>query len=171
MYIIGGNITDLAAEQTRLTTVQVTWTAPPGPPAGGYQITVDETSIDVTGQESPYTFTTSGLGVHTVQVLYTSQHFPNEQAMPVMVTVEGEGDSIVVYITIMYDHSCIYRHWSSNCHHIITDCHISHHLLETSACSVPSPSSLVHSITDTSHWEWPSTLFSSCGQQTNSNNI
>ena len=52
--------------------------------------------------ESPYTFTTSELGVHTVQVLYTSQHIPNEQAMPVMVTVEGEGDSIVVYITIMY---------------------------------------------------------------------
>ena len=55
-----------------------------------------EANIDVTGQESPYTFNTSELGVHTVQVLYTSQHFPNEQAMPVMVTVEGEGDSIVV---------------------------------------------------------------------------
>ena len=109
MYIdsIGGAITSLAAVQTGLTTVQVTWTAPPGPPAGGYQITVAEASIDVTGQESPYTFTTSELGVYTVQVLYTSQHFPNEQAMPVMVTVEGEGDSIVVYITIMYGHSCI----------------------------------------------------------------
>ena len=109
MYIdlIGGAITRLAAVQTGLTTVQVTWTAPSGPPAGGYQITVVEASIDVTGQESPYTFTTSELGVHTVQVLYTSQHFPNEQAMAVMVTVEGEGDSIVVYITIMYGHSCI----------------------------------------------------------------
>ena len=105
--LIGGDITDLAAVQTGLTTVQVTWTAPPGPPAGGYQITVAEASIDLTDQESPYTFTTSKLGVHTVQVLYTSQHFPNEQAMPVMVTVEGEGDSIVVYITIMYGHSCI----------------------------------------------------------------
>ena len=58
-----------------------------------------EASIDVTGRSgSPYNFTTSELGVHTVQVLYTSQHFPNEQAMPVMVTVEGKGDSIVVYI-------------------------------------------------------------------------
>ena len=67
-----------------------------------------EANIDVIGlRGSPYTFTTSELGVHTVQVLYTSQHFPNEQAMPVMVTVEGEGDSIVVYITIMYGHSCI----------------------------------------------------------------
>ena len=95
--------------QTGLTTVQVTWTAPPGPPAGGYQlqITVAEASIDVTGQESPYTFNASELGVHTVQVLYTSQHFPNDKAMPVMVIVKGEGDSIVVYITIMYGHSCI----------------------------------------------------------------
>ena len=106
--LIGGVITDLTAVQTGLTTVRVTWTAPPGPPAGGYQITVAEASIYVTGcSGSPYTFTTSELGVHTVQVLYTSQHFPNEQAMPVMVTVEGEGDSIVVYITIMYGHSCI----------------------------------------------------------------
>ena len=108
MYLcIGGEITDLTAEQTGLTTVQVTWTAPPGPPAGGYQITVAEASIDVTDQKSPYTLPTSELGVHTVQVLYTSQHFPNEQAMPVVVTVEGEGDSIVVYITIMYGYSCI----------------------------------------------------------------
>ena len=109
MYInlIGGTITSLTAVQTGLTTVQVTWTAPPGPPAGGYQITVAEANINVTGQESPYTFTTSELGVHTVQVLYTSQHFLNEQAMPVMVTVEGKGDSIVVYITIMYGHSFI----------------------------------------------------------------
>ena len=86
---LGGNITDLTAEQTGLSTVRVSWTAPPGPPAGGYQITVAEASIDVTGQESPYTFTTSELGVHTVQVMYTSQHFPSNQAMPVMVTVEG----------------------------------------------------------------------------------
>ena len=88
--LIGGAITSLAAVQTGLTTVQVTWTAPPGPPARGYQITVAEASIDITRRESPYTFTTSELGVHTVQVLYTSYHFPNEQAMPVMVTVEGE---------------------------------------------------------------------------------
>ena len=104
----GGVITNISANQTGLTTVQVTWNAPPGPPAGGYQITVAEENINVTGRSgSPYTFNSSELGVHTVQVLYNSQHFPNQQAMPVMVTVEGEGDSIVVYITIMYGHSCI----------------------------------------------------------------
>ena len=86
----GGDITDLTAVQTGLTTVQVTWTAPPGPPTGGYQITVAEASIDVTGQESPYIFTTSELGVHTVQVMYTSLHFPNEEAVTVDVTVVGE---------------------------------------------------------------------------------
>ena len=90
MYV-GGAITDLTAEQTGLTTVQVTWTAPPGPPAGGYQITVDEASIsNANDQESPYIFTTSELGVHTVQVMYTSQHFPNEEAVTVDVTVDGE---------------------------------------------------------------------------------
>ena len=67
-----------------------------------------EANIDVTGRRgSPYNFTTSEVGVLTVQVLYTSQHFPNEQAMAVMVTVEGEGDFIVVYITIMHGHSCM----------------------------------------------------------------
>ena len=94
MYCVGGDITDLAAEQTGLTTVQVTWTAPPGPPAGGYQITVDEASIsNVNDQESPYTFTTSELGVHTVQVTPSSDHFPGE-TVSVMVTVEGEGEAL-----------------------------------------------------------------------------
>ena len=87
---IGGNITDLEAEQTELTTVRVTWTAPPGPPAM-YQIMVDapDVDIDANSTDSPYTFNTSELGVHTIEVMYTSQHFPNEQTMPVYVTVEG----------------------------------------------------------------------------------
>ena len=91
----GGDVTDLAAVQTGLTTVQVTWTAPPGPPAGGYTITVAEANINVTIQESPYTFTTSEVGVHTVQVTPSSQHFPG-QTMSVMVTVEGEGNSCII---------------------------------------------------------------------------
>ena len=94
ILVIGGALTNLTAEQIGLTRVRVTWTAPPGRPAGGYQITVAEASIDVTGQESPFTFNASELGVHTVQVLYTSQHFPNEQAMPINVTVEGEGGTM-----------------------------------------------------------------------------
>ena len=50
---------------------------------------MDEANIsNDNDQESPYTFTTSELGVHTVQVTYTSQHFPI--AASVMVTVEGE---------------------------------------------------------------------------------
>ena len=57
---------------------------------------MDEASIDVTGQESPYTFTTSELGVHTVQVMYTSLHFDPGQAVSVMVTVEGEGEAFYI---------------------------------------------------------------------------
>ena len=105
MYCVGGAITDLTAVQTGLTTVQVTWTAPPGPPAGGYQITVAEANIDVTGQESPYTFTTSKFCVNTVQVMHTSQHFPNE-ALPVIVIVEGEGDSYLLHDIVYY----VYRY-------------------------------------------------------------
>ena len=106
MYCVGGDITNLAAEQTGLTTVQVTWTAPPGPPAGGYQITVAEASIsNVNDQESPpYTFTTSELGVHTVQVTPTSQHFPAGQTVSVMVTVEGEGETLNHILNVMVLH-------------------------------------------------------------------
>ena len=85
----GGAITDLTAVQMGLT-VFVTWTAPPGPPAGGYQITVTEANVNVSSQdlESPFAFTTSKHGVHNVQVKYTSQHFPSEVAS-VMLTVRG----------------------------------------------------------------------------------
>ena len=94
MYCAGGTITDLTAVQATLNTVRVTWTAPPGPPAM-YQIMVDAPDVDsdTTATESPYSLITSELGVHSIQVLYTSQHFPNQQAMPVEVTVEGEGES------------------------------------------------------------------------------
>ena len=96
MYCAGGDITDLTAVQTGLTTVQVTWTAPPGPPAGGYQITVAEASIsNVNDPESPFTFNTSELGVHTVQVIPSTVHFPG-QAVSVIVTVEGEGESFYI---------------------------------------------------------------------------
>ena len=120
MYLCaGGVITNLTAEQTGLTTVQVTWTAPPDPPTGGYQITVAEAGIDVTGQESPYTFNTSELGVHTVQVMhmYTSQHFPNEEAVTVDVTVDGEEDSsheychtLHVYTQVSMEHLSLHHH-------------------------------------------------------------
>ena len=105
-YCAGGDITDLAAEQTGLSTVQATWTAPPGPPAGGYQITVAEASIsNVNDQESPpYTFTTSELGVHTVQVTPTSMHFPAGQTVSVMVTMEGEGETLNHILNVMVLH-------------------------------------------------------------------
>ena len=59
-----------------------------------YQIMVDAPDVDfnTTATESPYSLTTSEFGVHSIQVLYTSQHFPNKQAMPVEVTLESEGE-------------------------------------------------------------------------------
>ena len=101
-YGAGGDITDLTAVQTGLTTVQVTWTAPPGPPAGGYRITVAEASIsNANDQESPYTFTTSELGVHTVQVTPSPQHFPG-QTVSVIVTVEGEGETLNHMLNVIW---------------------------------------------------------------------
>ena len=104
IYFAGGSITNLAAVQTGLTTVRVTWTAPPGPPAGGYLITVDEASIsNVNDQESPYTFTNSELGVFTVQVTLSSRHFPG-QAVSAMVTVEGEEEALNHILNAMILH-------------------------------------------------------------------
>ena len=54
---------------------------------------MNEANINVTGQESSYTFTTSQLGVHTVQVSPSSVHFPG-QTVSVMETVEGEGETL-----------------------------------------------------------------------------
>ena len=93
VHNIGGVITNLTAVQATLNTVRVTWTAPPGPPAM-YQIMVDapESDFNVNATESPYSLNTSELGMYSIQVLYNSQHFTNEQAMAVEVTVRGEGE-------------------------------------------------------------------------------
>ena len=119
VYIcVGGVITDLTAVQTTLNTVRVTWTAPPGPPKM-YQIMVDASDVDfdTTATESPYSLNTSELGVHTVQVMYTSQHFPNEEAVTVDVTVDGEGDSsheychtLHVYTQVSMEHLSLHHH-------------------------------------------------------------
>ena len=68
-----------------------------------YQIMVDAPDVDfnTTATESPYSLTTSELGVHSIQVLYTSRHFPNQQAMPVDVTVEGEREGLKAHKVIL----------------------------------------------------------------------
>ena len=109
-------------------------------PSGGYRITVDSTDIStgIDTTSSPHTITVPQPGVHSIRVVGLSKHFPSETVGPVEVTVRGQGE-----IFTMHSLRLIYSRCNgSNCQHIITDYHhISHHLLESSACSVPSTSS------------------------------
>ena len=107
-------------------------------PSGGYRITVDSTDIStgIDTTSSPHTITVPQPGVHSIHVVGLSQHLPSETVGPVEVTVKGQGE-----IFIMHSLRLNYRCNESNCQHIITDCHISHHLLESSTCSVPFTSS------------------------------
>ena len=89
----GASPTDLSAQQTGLTAVLVSWTAPMAAPSGGYRITVDSTDIStgIDTTSSPHTITVPQPGVHSIRVVGLSQHFPNETVGPVEVTVRGQG--------------------------------------------------------------------------------
>jgi hypothetical protein len=89
--IIGAPVTDLRAEQTGLTTVLVTWTAPsPAPSRPGYRVTVTTASISETTTGTSSTVTIPHPGNYTIQVQHLSLHYPSE-AVSVEVTVRGEG--------------------------------------------------------------------------------
>ena len=80
-------MTDLEAEQTALTEVLVTWTAPSPVPPRGYRVTVASANyIDTSG--TSHTLTISQPGVHTIQVQSLSRHYPGE-VVSVEVTVRG----------------------------------------------------------------------------------
>ena len=108
-------------------------------PSGGYRITVDSTDIStgIDTTSSPHTITVPQPGVHSIRVVGLSQHFPSETVGPVEVTVRGQGEIFTMHSLRPNNYRCT----GSNCQHFITDCHINHHLLESSASSVPSPSS------------------------------
>ena len=91
----GAPPTDLSAEQTGLTEVLVSWTAPMAAPSGGYRITVDTTDIStgIDTTSSPHTITVPQPGVHSIRVVGLSQHFPSETVGPVEVTVRGQGET------------------------------------------------------------------------------
>ena len=93
MYLAGAAPpTNLSAQQTGLTAVLVSWTAPMAAPSGGYRITVDSTDIStgIDTTSSPHTITVPQPGVHSIRVVGLSQHLPSETVGPVEVTVRGQ---------------------------------------------------------------------------------
>ena len=92
-HFTGAPPTDLSAQQTGLTAVEVSWTAPMAAPSEGYRITVDSTDIStgIDTTSSPHTITVPQPGVHSIRVVGLSQHLPSETVGPVEVTVRGQG--------------------------------------------------------------------------------
>ena len=80
------------AEQTDLTTVLVTWTAPDTPPSQGYQVLLtrgdENTTTNVSGTSHNISVNNQ-YGLYRIQVRSLSLHFPGEATPPVEVTVRG----------------------------------------------------------------------------------
>ena len=64
------------AVQTGHDTVEVSWTAPSVPPAGGYQITSSGSNIIRHVTASPAILTITTPGVHSIRVMSISEHIP-----------------------------------------------------------------------------------------------
>ena len=91
----GGAVTDLEAEQTALTEVLVTWTAPSPVPPRGYLVTVVPANIIDIASGTSHTLTIFQPSMHTIQVQSLSRHYPSE----VEVTVRGKADQRPAVIT------------------------------------------------------------------------
>ena len=80
---------ELIAEQVGLNRVQVSWTAPPIPPSGGYRITAEPGGVSVDTLSSPHVISVPEPGLYRISVMYISQHFPGGVAGPQEVSVRG----------------------------------------------------------------------------------
>ena len=93
MHAGGVRPTDVAAEQTGVSTVLVVWAAPSPPPTNGYQVQITRgsttTTVNVTGTSHTFSFNNQ-YGVYSIQVRSLSRHFQsNEAAASVEITVRG----------------------------------------------------------------------------------
>ena len=101
-FEISNAITTIGVPPTNLTAIQtgmsisIFWTAPPGPPSGGYNVTVRTVngtgilaSYNVPTGSSSYTITIGQPGVYSVYLTGLSQHFPSERVWPVNVNIRG----------------------------------------------------------------------------------
>ena len=146
---IGGAVTGLMGTQISLTTVQITWT--PISPAlqNGYRTAIGvmpNNFMDILAP--PHNRTVSGTGVQTILLRSLTVHYPIEDTSAT-VTVLGERswDWNTCVCTLQNTHCemhivSVCRCPSSNYHCISTECHISHHLLDSA--DVQSTSESVH---------------------------
>ena len=95
-YFTGGAPpTDVTAEQTGVSTVLVTWTAPSPPPTDGYQVQITRGSTTTTVNVTGISYTkTLQCGVYSIQMKSLSRHFPSEATEPVQITVRSKLPSI-----------------------------------------------------------------------------
>ena len=89
-YSLGGGPTNLTAIQTGLQTIQVSWNIPVVPPGNGYKITTNSSSASVNATLPPHDITIQDPGMHTIQVMYRSQHLPGKMAELPGVLLKGE---------------------------------------------------------------------------------
>ena len=92
MIITGGAPpTDVTAQQTGVSTVLITWTAPSPPPTDGYQVQITRGSITTTETVPVTSYTKSTLQheVYSIRVKSLTQHLPSEATETVDITVTG----------------------------------------------------------------------------------
>ena len=107
--------TDVTAEQTGVSTVLVTWTAPSPPPTDEYQVQITRgsttTTVNVAG--TSHTFSVNNqYGVYSIQVRSPpSQHFQSNEAAPepVEITVRGKHSVDLTHKCMNYPASHIYQ--------------------------------------------------------------
>ena len=125
-------------------------TAPSPVPPRGYLVTVASVNISDTAPGTSHTLTIYQPGVHTIQVQPLSRHYPSE-AMSV----------VVVKLYVQYFSVLSYYYYAGILLPVVSIPSLTATSVTVSwtqpkfSLPVYSP---VHSITDTSHWKWPSTL-------------
>ena len=129
----GAPPTDITAEQTGVSAVLVTWTAPSPPPTDWYQvqITSESTIITVNVAETSYTQSSLQHGVYSFQVKSLTQHFPSEATEPIEFTVRGKFVVLCYKLFKEEKHLKFYRSFATSYLYSLTHCHISHHHLDS----------------------------------------
>ena len=86
-------MTDLTAVQIDLTRILINWKAPSDSPEFQIIVRIPGGAVETYSGESPFIYTTTVLGVYTVQQMSSSEHLPSQE---IMVTMRG----IIIRMTL-----------------------------------------------------------------------
>ena len=106
---IGAAPINITTEQNGPDVVAISWTAPPAPPAAGYQVQVTGAitiTENVTGTSITIS-TNNQLGVYSIRVMSHSRHLPGQISEPVEVTVIGKQMYWMCIVSICSMCTCI----------------------------------------------------------------